>query len=198
MYGTTPACPRTGPQHTDEGGKLDEMYYARFYAFTLDEDANVTIDLISDDDSKVDTFLYLIEGMEKEGFRTFDDDSGGDTDSKIETGEPLPAGTYTIEATSYHAVAAGNFTLRLDIDTYIVPSSTAVEYIAISSGANHVCAIATDGSIMCWGNEDGDSHGQVSDRPTSGRFTQISSGSNHTCALRDDGAVRCWGSIDVP
>ncbi|MCY4581063.1 MAG: RCC1 domain-containing protein, partial [Chloroflexi bacterium] len=70
-----------------------------------------------------------------------------------------------------------------------------MRYTAISSGANHVCAIATDGSIMCWGDND---YGQVSDRPTSGSFTQISSGDNHTCALRNDGAVICWGSIDVP
>ena len=93
---------------------------------------------------------------------------------------------------------AENFTLVLEIVDAGPPPPPVVEYIAISSGANHVCAIAAEGSIMCWGNEDGDSHGQVSDRPTSGRFTQISSGSNHTCALRDDGAVTCWGSVDVP
>ena len=68
-------------------------------------------------------------------------------------------------------------------------------FIAISSGANHVCAISEDGSIMCWGDND---YGQVSDRPTSGSFTQISSGDNHTCALRNDGAVICWGSVTVP
>ena len=189
------------PQHTEEGGNRDEMYYARFYTFTLDEDANVAITLTSDDNPKVDAFLYLIEGMEKEGFITFDDDSAGDTDSKIEPEGPLSAGTYTIEATSYHPVSSGNFTLRLDVDTAIEPPPPDVEYIAISSGANHVCAIATDGSIMCWGNEDGDSHGQVSNRPRTGSFklhAQISSGATHTCALRDDGAVVCWGSFTLP
>ena len=194
------------PRHTDEGGNRDEMYYARFYTFTLDEDANVTITLTSDDSPKVDTFLYLIEDMEKEGFSTFDDDGydasdSDNRDSKIETTELLPAGAYTIEATTYEPDQDGNFTLKLEIDTTVAPPTPDAEYIAISSGANHVCAIATNGSIMCWGNEDGDSHGQVSNRPTTGSFklhAQISSGDTHTCALRDDGVVVCWGSFTLP
>jgi len=180
-----------------EGGQSGADYYSRFYSFTLDEDARVTITLTSDQDE--DTYLYVIEGEGKKGTIAAENDdiSSSDLNSRIED-HALAAGTYTIEATAYEPETGGNFTLVLEIVDAGPPPPTAVEYIAISSGANHVCAIATDGSIMCWGNEDGDSHGQVSDRPTSGRFTQISSGSNHTCALRDDGAVRCWGSVDVP
>ena len=175
-----------------EDGQAGANYYARFYTFTLDEDARVTITLTSNED----TFLYLMEGEGKDGTIVEDNDdvSSGDRNSRIED-SPLDRGTYTIEATTYDPETAGDFTLVVEIDETGEPPAPEVTYIAISSGANHVCAIATGGSIMCWGNDD---YGQVSDRPTSGNFTEISSGDNHTCALRDDGAVVCWGSFDVP
>ena len=183
------------PQDSDSGGRAGSDYYARFYTFTLREAADVTISLSSD----VDTFLYLREGSGSDGrVVAYNDDlSSGDRNSLIED-QPLGAGTYTIEATTYDAESAGSFTLVVEVEVTGEPPEPPppdVTYTAISSGANHVCAIATDGSIMCWGD---DSHGQVSDRPTSGSFTQISSGDDHTCALRDDGAVICWGSIEVP
>ncbi len=167
-------------------------YYARFFTFTLDESTSVTIDLTSD----ADTFLYLMEGSDKDGaIETENDDiSDGNRNSRIED-QMLSAGTYTIEATTYDAKESGDFTLVVEIEEVDEPTVPDAKYTAISSGANHVCAIATDGSIMCWGDDD---YGQVSDSPTSGSFTEISSGDNHTCALRDDGAVICWGSFDVP
>ena len=180
-----------------EGGQAGADYYSRFYSFTLDEDGRVTITLTSDQDE--DTYLYVMEGEGKKGTIAAENDdiSSSDLNSRIDD-HALAAGTYTIEATTYKPATVGDFTLVLDIVGAGPPPPPAVEYIAISSGANHVCAIATDGSIMCWSNEDGDSHGQVSDRPASGHFTEISSGDNHTCALRDDGTVRCWGSVTVP
>ena len=185
------------PQDSDDGGEAGRDYYARFYTFTLDEAADVTVTLTSDDDPKVDTFLYLMEGSSADGtIETENDDiSGNNRDSSIED-YTLSKGTYTIEATTYEAGKTGDFTLVVEIDVAVGPPPPPdVKYIAISSGANHTCAIATDGSIMCWGSDD---YGQVSERPSSGRFTQISSGDNHTCALRDDGAVICWGSFNVP
>ena len=175
-----------------EGGNPGSDYYARFFTFTLDESTSVTINLTSEED----TFLYLMEGSENDGDieGENDDISTDNRNSQIE-GHALSAGTYTIEATTYSAERTGEFTLVVEIEEVDEPTVPDAKYIAISSGANHVCAIAEDGSIMCWGDND---YGQVSDRPTSGSFTQISSGDNHTCALRNDGAVICWGSIDVP
>ena len=77
--------------------------------------------------------------------------------------------------------------------------------VAISSGADHTCAILDDGSVSCWGQN---SYGQLGDgtndesktpTPTSslgeGRTAvAISAGDSHTCALLDDGSVSCWGS----
>ena len=186
---------------TGEGGSTSADYYARYYSFTLDARSRVVITL----ESSEDTYLYLLRGRGQEGGIVDSDDDitpSANLNSRIES-DDLGVGTYTIEATTYHAQTAGAFTLTFEIteagsQPESPPTQPDIVYTAISSGANHVCALATDGSIMCWGNEDGDSEGQVSERPTTGVFTEISSGDDHTCALRADGAVICWGSVTVP
>ena len=63
------------PRDSAEGGEAGSDYYARFYTFTLDETADVTIRLSSDDDPSVDTFLYLMEGSSSDGtIKTKNDD----------------------------------------------------------------------------------------------------------------------------
>ena len=199
------------PGDQDDGGETGSDYYARFFTLTIDADSTVTISLSSDED----TFLYLMEGRGRNGaIEDENDDIDGaaqNYNSRIGPRQ-LASGDYTIEATTYRPDTTGSFTLVIEIGEVGEPPQptptpsptpqptppTQVVYTAISSGANHVCALSGDGSIMCWGNDDGDSHGQVSNRPTGGRFTAIDSGSNHTCALRDDGDVVCWGSITLP
>ena len=62
------------------------------------------------------------------------------------------------------------------------------KFTAISAGSNHSCAIRSDGSVVCWGeNFDGQADAPVGD------FTAVSAGSNHSCAIRSDGSVVCWG-----
>ena len=59
----------------------------------------------------------------------------------------------------------------------------------VSAGGFHSCALRTEGSIACWGD---DFFGQTT--PPSGIFTQVSAGRFHSCALRPDTSIACWGS----
>lgn len=58
----------------------------------------------------------------------------------------------------------------------------------LSAGANHVCGIKQDNTLVCWGDN---SQNQVD--PPDGTFTQVSAGFNFNCALSTDGSVSCWG-----
>lgn len=81
---------------------------------------------------------------------------------------------------------------------------TGIEQIAIGSG--HVCALMTDTSAVCWGQnltgEIGDGTTQPRPRPVAVQqqggtpltgITQLSLGDMHSCALLASGQARCWG-----
>ena len=73
----------------------------------MDEPGEVSIEL----ESEVDTYLYLRAGEARSGafLHENDDIESGNTDSRIVAA--LEAGTYTLEATTFHTNRTGSFTL---------------------------------------------------------------------------------------
>jgi alpha-tubulin suppressor-like RCC1 family protein len=83
------------------------------------------------------------------------------------------------------------------------PPGPCGEVVQVSMGSRHVCALAGDGSLWCWGdNKDG----QLGDGTTASKtapvqvtalgsdVVQVSAGEAFTCAVKGDGSAWCWGS----
>jgi hypothetical protein len=52
----------------------------------------------------------------------------------------------------------------------------------------NACAVRTDGTLACWGD---DTFGKAT--PTAGTFTSVSVGSSAACGLKTEGTIVCWG-----
>ena len=63
-------------------------------------------------------------------------------------------------------------------------------YTAVAAGHAHSCALRTDATIACWGNND---NGQT--EAPAGAYTAITAGGAHSCALRADDTITCWGFL---
>jgi alpha-tubulin suppressor-like RCC1 family protein len=116
---------------------------------------------------------------------------GSDSSGQLGTGESYA--TCSVEGTH----------VNFDCTEYAHPITTLdgsmVTQLAL--GANHTCALLSDGTIQCWGDNRG---GQLGTTDADERSTpalvpgitnaiQITAGSSQTCALLETGAVQCWG-----
>lgn len=86
------------------------------------------------------------------------------------------------------------------------PIQVLAEASQVASGYGHSCALATAGTVWCWGSN---SHGQLGDGTLTDRITpvqvmtafsdpltdvvEIAAGARTTCARRADDTIWCWG-----
>ncbi len=92
-------------------------------------------------------------------------------------------------------------TTNVDLPATVSGLSATTDGPRIATGSDHTCALATDGTVKCWGdNSDGQlGNGNTTDQSTPtpvvglSRVTSLATGGVHTCAVIDDGTVKCWG-----
>jgi len=96
-------------------------------------------------------------------------------------------------------LGTGNTTTHANYPLLVVGGFS---YDDISAGAQHTCAVETNGTGRCWGLN---TSGQLGEGSNTNRlipftvsgghsFTQIVAGSIHSCGLTTTGQVYCWGS----
>ena len=137
--------------------EVTDRGYARYYGITVEQETEVTIDL----ESSLDTFLYLRSGDARTGMVLHEDDDvevGVDTDSRIVAS--LPAGSYTIEATTFNPGEAGSFTLTISG----LDESTTTEPTTPEPGETDTCGESISGDGATSGEWSSGCQSEVTDR----------------------------------
>lgn len=94
---------------------------------------------------------------------------------------------------------------RYTPETVLNPSG--FDYLSVSAGKEHTCAVLEDHSVQCWGRNNrlqlGTGDGEERNVPTAidapdgmENISMVSAGGEHTCALDVSGVVWCWGRDD--
>ena len=111
---------RNGTWASDCTSTHRDNRYARFYSFSLSQQADVQIDLTS----PTDTYLFLLQGHSTNGSVIARDDDGGPIGYNSRITRTLGPGSYTIETTTYYSGRTGSFSLILDISSGTQPADT--------------------------------------------------------------------------
>jgi alpha-tubulin suppressor-like RCC1 family protein len=90
----------------------------------------------------------------------------------------------------------------IDRATPVQPHGLGGSVVQIATGQAHTCALKSDGTLWCWGDNTG---GQLGDGTFTARLTpvqvtalgntvqKIATGGFHTCVIKNDGTPWCWG-----
>jgi alpha-tubulin suppressor-like RCC1 family protein len=70
-----------------------------------------------------------------------------------------------------------------------IAGAPAGTFTSVRVGPSHACALRTDGTLACWGDN---TQGQST--PPAGTFVAVDVGDAHTCAIRTDGSLACFGA----
>ena len=102
----------------------------------------------------------------------------------------------------YGEIADGQ--IRSAGETVLVPTAVMgiSNAIAVAAGSHHYCAVLSDGTVSCWGDN---SSRQLGIDLYSKAYVPIAvagltgakavaAGTSHTCVLLSDSTVRCWGA----
>ncbi|MFN0250966.1 MAG: RCC1 domain-containing protein [Kofleriaceae bacterium] len=82
--------------------------------------------------------------------------------------------------------------------TVVLPE---LEFVNVTAGREHTCAITTTGATYCWGDGSRDQLGEDAPGPGPHRLNMptavgpIAASDNSTCALHLDDRIRCWGDV---
>jgi alpha-tubulin suppressor-like RCC1 family protein len=84
-------------------------------------------------------------------------------------------------------------------------STAATDWVDLSAGVVHTCAIKTNGGLFCWGYNDYNELGNdatmeslvpIQESAFATDWVKLSAGSSHTCAIKTNGELFCWGNDD--
>lgn len=110
---------------------------------------------------------------------------------KLFAGKPISVGSYRLKLST----GKGGTTLGFRV-AKVIP--------AVTTGADHTCALLSNGTVKCWGSN---ADGQLGDDTTASwpyvrvsgivNAIQVSAGRSHTCALLSSRKIKCWGDGDA-
>jgi alpha-tubulin suppressor-like RCC1 family protein len=104
---------------------------------------------------------------------------------------------------------AGQLGIGVVTSNQLAPSATVsglTQVAGLATGEQHSCALHSDGTVSCWGDNNFGQQGRGGDlnanddQPTAAKVPGISdavaltAGINHNCALRATGQILCWGA----